>query len=86
MFKDKDLVLEDLLTSTLQQLDLQQQRAILRAKGLNVLPVSRLSAQEFHDALAIRYRKLGIPLHCALILISVIPSLAEKGVCDSTTK
>ena len=76
MFKDKDLVLEDSLTSTLQQLDLQQQRAILRAKGskislwLNVLPVSRhqfdLSAQEFRDALAIRYRKplLGIPLHC----------------------
>ena len=62
--------------SLLPQLDVLQQCTVLRAKEFNlsrwlsVLPLQRnqfdLSAQEFWDALALRYRKplLGLPANC----------------------
>ena len=72
----RDVSLERLFQDTLLQLNDVQQRAVIRAKDekmsswLTVLPVAKhhfdLSAQEFRDALAIRYRKplLGIPPNC----------------------
>ena len=72
----RDVSLERLFQDTLLQLNDVQQRAVIRAKDekmsswLTVLPVAKhhfdLSAQEFRDALAIRYRKplLGVPPNC----------------------
>ena len=65
-----------MFTNIVAQLDPMQQRAVKRAKSekisswLNVVSAARhqfdLSAQEFRDALAIRYQKqlLGIPPQC----------------------
>ena len=76
VLKRKNHILEGLFSDTISSLSDGQQRAIVRAKDgkisswLNVLPMSKhhfdLSAQEFRDALAIRYRKplLGIPALC----------------------
>ena len=76
LFKVKAQMLEETFTITVRELDPLQQRALQRAKDskislwLNVLPISQhhfdLSAQEFCDALAIRYQKplLNIPAHC----------------------
>ena len=72
----KESDLQSMFTNIVAQLDPMQQRAVERAKSekmsswLNVVPAARhqfdLSAQEFRDALAIRYKKplLGIPPQC----------------------
>ena len=72
----RDLALQKMFNETISQLNDMQQRAVMRAKDekmsswLNVIPVAKhhfdLSAQEFRDALAIRYKKplLGVPSHC----------------------
>ena len=66
----KESDLQSMFTDIVAQLDPMQQHAVKRAKmssWLNVIPAARhqfdLSAQEFRDALAIRYKKplLGIP-------------------------
>ena len=74
--KDREDVLEGIFNDTITQFSDMQQRAVLRAKNerlsswLNVSPISKnhfdLTAQEFRDALAIRYKKplLGVPSHC----------------------
>ena len=74
--KVKDQQLEEKLSTILKQFDTLHQRAILRIKDekmsswLTVLPIAKhhfdLTAQEFRDALAIRYKKplLGIPSKC----------------------
>ena len=72
------------------------QRAVLRAKNerlsswLNVSPILKnhldLTAQEFRDALAIRYKKLllGVPSHCngcgALFDLSHVLSCSKGGL------
>ena len=72
----KESDLQSMFTNIVAQLDPMQQRAVKRAQSekmsswLNVVPAARhqfdLSAQEFRDALAIRYKKplLGIPPQC----------------------
>ena len=72
----RDLALQNMFNETISQLNNMQQRAVMRAKDekmsswLNVIPVAKhhfdLSAQEFRDALAIRYKKplLDVPSHC----------------------
>ena len=74
--KDREDVLEGIFNDTITQFGDMQQRAVLRAKNerlsswLNVSPISKnhfdLTAQEFRDALAIRYKKplLRVPSHC----------------------
>ena len=69
-------IFTDLFNSLLPSFDLHRQRAILRAKECNlsswlaVLPIEKdqfdLSAQEFRDGLALRYRKplLCLPSNC----------------------
>ena len=69
-------IFTDLFNSLLPSFDLHRHRAILRAKECNlsswlaVLPIEKdqfdLSAQEFRDGLALRYRKplLCLPSNC----------------------
>uniref|UniRef100_A0A1X7U994 Uncharacterized protein n=1 Tax=Amphimedon queenslandica TaxID=400682 RepID=A0A1X7U994_AMPQE len=72
--KDKDVNIQRKFDDIISEIDHMQQRAVNRAKEmsswLNVNPVAKhhfdLSAQEFRDSLAIRYRKplLQIPHNC----------------------
>ena len=76
LLKEKELVFEEKFVSIVTHLNSEQRRSLQRVKDakmsswLNVLPVVRhnfdLSAVEFRDALAIRYRKplLNIPSDC----------------------
>ena len=72
---EREVNLERIFEDIFTKLTFSQQRAILRAKDekisswLNVIPVGKhhfnLSAQEFRDALALRYKK---PLFCSFHL------------------
>ena len=70
--KDREDVLEGIFNDTITQFGDMQQQAVLRATNerlsswLNVKHYFDLTAQEFRDALAIRYKKplLGVPSHC----------------------
>ena len=74
--KEREANLERVFEDIFTKLTSSQQRAILRAKDekisswLNVIPVAKhhfdLSAQEFRDALALRYKKtlLCVPSTC----------------------
>ena len=72
----RETILDETFNNNIQELSCLQRRAIQRARDtkisswLNVLPVAKhhfdLSASEFRDALALRYKKplLRIPLNC----------------------
>ena len=76
ILKEKEIDFEERFLSIVAHLNSEQRRSVQRAKDakisswLNVLPVVRynfdMSATEFRDALAIRYRKLllNIPSDC----------------------
>ena len=74
--KEKDEDIQRMFDNIITEIDLIQQRAVLRAKEekisswLNFIPVAKhnfdLTAQEFRDSLAIRYKKplLEVPPYC----------------------
>ena len=74
--KEKDEDIQRMFDNIITEIDLIQQRAVLRAKEekisswLNVIPVAKhnfdLTAQEFRDSLGIRYKKplLEVPPYC----------------------
>ena len=74
--KEKDEDIQRMFDNIITEIDLIQQRAVLRAmeekisSWLNVIPVAKhnfdLTAQEFRDSLAIRYKKplLEVPPNC----------------------